>query len=84
MKYTQLFEQFLNEGERSDINQKIKDLENKFKDFRQKEKDVKDKMSKEQDPTKAEILALTLQEFDLQKELTEIKLKKLRIKRNIM
>ena len=82
MKHIKVLEQFLNEGDRSDVNDKINDLEDKFKSFRQKQKDVKKKMSKEEDPVKQELLALTLQELDLQKDLTEIKLKKLRITRN--
>lgn len=84
MKHIKIFETFLNEGDRSDANQKIKDLERKFKDLREKQKDTKEKMSDEEDPVKQELLTLTLQEQDLQRDLIEIKLKKLRILRNNM
>ena len=40
MKHIKVLEQFLNEGDRSDVNDKINDLEDKFKSFRQKQKEI--------------------------------------------
>ena len=84
MKKVRLFETFINESTKSEINTKIRELKDKIKDSEDKMKELKDKVKNEEDPKKEEILNLQSDEHSYKKELALLKIKILKLKRDLL
>ena len=74
----------LNEGKKAELNLKGRELKDKNDDIRDKVKDIKKDIRDEENPVKNELLALKLQQYILQAELNILKMKQLKIQRNLL
>jgi len=83
MRRVKSFELF-EEATKAEYNLKIKDLKDKIKDLDDKAEDLSVKGRDEENPYKQEILNLTLQKIQFQKEIARIDAMIFKIKRALL
>ena len=79
-----IFEQTLYEGEKAELNWKIKDLKAKWKESREKMQEVKKKVRDEKDRAKQELHTLTLQKLAAKMEMLELDIQINKLKRTML
>ncbi len=83
MKHVKSFQK-INEGEKSELNLKIRELKYKWKETDIKIDELKDKVRDEKDGNKQEILVLTLQKLAAKQEMLELDVQINRLKRKML
>ena len=79
-----IFDETLNEGEKAELNWKIKDLKAKWKETKGKMQEVKKKVRDEKDRAKQELATLTLQKLAAKMEMLELDIQINKLKRTML